>query len=57
MPAVGAATIALDNSEYPLDIHISMFLLLHLLNVFLALFDVKQLLKNTTQRSAPRHDK
>ncbi|KAK4810942.1 hypothetical protein QYF61_013350 [Mycteria americana] len=49
-------TIAFENFEYPLDVQTSMFLLLCLLNVCQALFQVKQLIKNTTQRSAPRLD-
>lgn len=47
-------TIALKNSEYPWDVQTSIFLLVCFLNMFLVLFKVKQLFKNTTQRSALR---
>ncbi|KAK4806132.1 hypothetical protein QYF61_001055 [Mycteria americana] len=49
-------TIAFENIEYPWDVQTSMFLLLCLLSVCQALFKVKELFKNTIQRSAPRPD-
>jgi len=47
---------AFENFEYPWDAQASMLLLFCLLNVFQVLFRVKQLVKNITQRSAPRLD-
>lgn len=49
-------TIPLENFKYPLDVQTSTFLLLRLLNAFQVLFKDKQLIKNTTQRSALRLD-
>lgn len=54
LPFSKIVTIALKNSEYPWDVQTSIFLLLCFLNMFLVLFKVKQLFKNTTQRSALR---
>jgi len=52
----GLVKIPLEDFEYPWDVQTIMFLLLHLLNTFQVLFKVKQLFKNTTQRSPWRLD-
>lgn len=48
--------MALQNFEYPWDMETSMFLLSCHLNALQFLFKVKQLLKNVTQRPAPRQN-
>ena len=50
------ATITLENSEYPWDVQTRMLLLQHVLNMFQAMFKIKQFVKNITQRSAPPWD-
>jgi len=45
-------TTAFENFEYLWDVQISMLLLLHVVNVFLIMFKIKQLFKNTVQRTA-----
>lgn len=49
-------TITLENSEYPWDVQTRMLLLQHVLNMFQAMFKIKQFVKNITQRSAPPWD-
>ena len=43
-----------ENLKYPWDVETSMVLLLGMLSVFQVLLNVKQLLNNTTQSSAPK---
>ena len=49
-------TTAPENSDYPWDVQTSVLPLLRVGNVFQVTFQVKQLFKNMTERSAPRQD-